>query len=110
MKQIRVAVLGMGFIGQVHTYAYTALPFFYNDLPYQVKLAGVYNRTMATAQKAKESYGFEFATDNLDDVLLKAEIDAVSICLPNFQHAECVIKAAQRGLHIYCEKPLAADE
>ncbi len=110
MKEIKVAVLGMGFIGKVHTYAYTALPFFYSDLPFKVKLVGVYNRTLATALKAKESYGFEFATDNLDDILLKADIDAVSICLPNFQHAECVIKAAQRGLHIYCEKPLAANE
>lgn len=109
MKEIRVAVLGMGFIGKVHTYAYTALPFFYADLPFRVKLAGVYNRTLSTALKAKESYGFEFATDNMDDILLRADIDVVSICVPNYQHAECVIKAAQRGIHIYCEKPLAAN-
>lgn len=99
----------MGFIGKVHTYAYTALPFFYADLPFRVKLAGVYNRTLSTALKAKESYGFEFATDNMDDILLRADIDVVSICVPNYQHAECVIKAAQRGIHIYCEKPLAAN-
>ena len=99
----------MGFIGRVHTYAYTSLPFFYNDLPYKVKLVGVYNRTLATAKKAKENFKFEFATNDIDEVL-NADIDVVSICLPNYQHAECVIKAARRGLHIYCEKPLAANE
>lgn len=110
MKEIKVAVLGMGFIGKVHAYAYTTLPFFYTDLPFRVKLAGVYNRTLSVAQKVKESYGFEFATDDMDDILLRADIDAVSICVPNYQHAECVIKAAQRGIHIYCEKPLAAND
>lgn len=110
MKEIKVAVLGMGFIGKVHAYAYTVLPYFYENLPYRVKLVGVYNRTLATAQKAKESFGFEFATDDLDDILLRADIDVVSICLPNFQHAQCVHAASERGIHIYCEKPLAADE
>jgi predicted dehydrogenase len=110
MKEIKVAVLGMGFIGKVHTYAYTSLPFFYADLPFKVKLAGVYNRTLDKARKAKEEYGFEFATDDMDDILQRSDIDAVSICLPNYQHAEAVVKAAERGLHIYCEKPLAAND
>ncbi len=103
-------MLGMGFIGEVHTYAYTALPFFYKDLPFKATLAGVYNRTLKTAEKARDSFGFEFATDDMDDILLRADIDAVSICLPNFQHAEAAIKAAKRGINIYCEKPLAANE
>lgn len=110
MKEIKVAVLGMGFIGKVHTYAYATLPYFYTKLPYRIKLAGVYNRTLATAQKARDDYGFGFATDNVDDVLLRGDVDAVSICLPNFQHAECVKKALGRGLHVYCEKPLTATE
>ncbi len=100
----------MGFIGKVHTYAYATLPFFYKDLPFKIRLAGVYNRTLAVAQKAKEAYGFEFATDDIDEVFRHDDIDAVSICLPNHLHAECVLKAAQCGMHIYCEKPLAANE
>ena len=65
MDEIRVAVLGMGFIGRVHAYAYAALPFFYDGLPFRARLKAVYNRTLATAQAAKESYGFEFATDDM---------------------------------------------
>ena len=100
----------MGFIGKAHTYAYTALPFFYRDLPFRVKLTGVYNRTLDTAQKAKEQYGFAFATDDMEDIWRREDIDVVSVCLPNSLHADAVIRAAGRGLHIYCEKPLASDE
>lgn len=109
MKEIRIAVLGMGFIGKVHAYAYTALPFFYRDLPYRISLKAVYNRSLAAAQDAKEHYGFETATDDMEAVFRRKDIDVVSVCLPNCLHAEAVEKAAKRGWHIYCEKPLAAD-
>ena len=54
----------MGFIGKVHAYAYTSLPFFYENLPFKAKLVGVYNRTLSAAEAAKEYYGFDFATDD----------------------------------------------
>lgn len=110
MKQVNIAVLGMGFIGKVHAYAYTVLPFYYGGLAYRPKLTAVYNRTLAAAQQAKDEYGFEFATDDLEQIWQRDDIDAVSICLPNAQHMQCVLKAAERGMHIYCEKPLAANE
>ncbi len=109
MDEIRVAVLGLGLIGKVHTYAYTALPLFYCGLPYRVRLKAVYNRTLPTAQAAKEQYGFEMATDDLDALFARDDIDAVSICLPNCLHAQAALRAAERGWHIYCEKPLASD-
>ena len=99
----------MGFIGKVHTHAYTALPFFYTDLPFRVKLAAVYDRTLGVAQKAREQFGFAYATDDMDGIWRREDIDLVSVCLPNYQHADAVIKAARRGLHIYCEKPLAGN-
>lgn len=109
MKEINIAVLGTGFIGKVHTYAIKSLPFYYEGLPFRVKLKGVYSRTLESAIRAKEDYGFEFATDSLGDIFSSEAINAVSICLPNYQHRECVLRAIEKGLAIYCEKPLAAD-
>ncbi len=109
MKEINVAVLGTGFIGKVHTYAIKSLPFYYEGLPFRVKLKAVYSRTLESAIRTKEDFGFEFATDSLDDIFLRDDIDAVSICLPNYQHAECVLKAIEKRMAIYCEKPLAAN-
>lgn len=109
MKNINVAVLGMGFIGKVHAYALRSIPFYYENVPYRIVLKAAYNRTLSKAEQAKESYGFEFATDSLGDIFSRDDIDAVCICLPNYQHRECVLRAIDKGMNVYCEKPLAAD-
>jgi predicted dehydrogenase len=38
------------------------------------------------------------------------ELDAVSVCTPNLYHAPISIAAARAGLHVLCEKPMAASE
>lgn len=43
----------------------------------------------------------------LDAMLDDPRVDAVLIALPNDLHAEVAIAAAQRGKHVFCEKPLA---
>jgi len=106
MKVYRLGILGLGAIGHVHAYAASVLPFHY-DLPFGVKLAGVYNRTYEKAQKAVETMGFEFAARTPEELLGRDDIDAVSICLPNHLHEKYAVMALQAGKHLYCEKPLA---
>src|SRR5258708_11109202 len=40
-------------------------------------------------------------------VLDEAKLDLVSVCLPNFLHAEVTIAALDKGAHVLCEKPMA---
>ncbi len=105
MKEYKVGLLGLGSIGRVHAYALGALPHYY-DLPFKVILGGVYNRTYEKALAAVKKLGFEYAARTPEELILRSDIDAICICLPNHQHEEYAIKALEAGKHLYCEKPL----
>jgi len=82
-KEIGVGIIGFGFMGKTHTYAYRTMPLFYSNLPFRVRLVGVCNRTRSVAERAKDDFGFEFATDNIDDIFARDDIQVVNICTPN---------------------------
>jgi len=109
MKELGIGIIGFGFMGKTHTYGYKTIPLYYSNLPFKIRLIGVCNRTLAKAQDAKETLGFEFATDNPDDIFNCPDIDIINICTPNIYHKEAVIKAINAGKHVYCDKPLAAN-
>lgn len=106
MKEIGVGLIGYGVMGKAHTYGYKTLPLYYSNLPFKVKLAGVCSGHLENAQKAKEEMGYEFATDNIDDILSREDIQVVNICTPNCMHKDMIMKALKAGKHIYCDKPM----
>ena len=107
MDELRIGIIGFGFMGKTHTYGYKTIPLYYNNLPFKIKLVGVCDSILEVAQKAKESLDFEFATDNPDDIFNRTDIDIVDICTPNIFHKEAVLKALKAGKNVYCDKPLA---
>ena len=59
------------------------------------------------AKQAQEWFGAEKMYTDLNVMLSDKDIDAVIIATPPFVHKDQVIKAAQAGKHIFCEKPMA---
>jgi predicted dehydrogenase len=98
---IRYAVVGMGHIAQV-----AVLPAFAHAAR-NSRLAALVSDDRTKRRELSRKYKVEdtFAYDEYDACLEK--VDAVYIALPNSMHAEYTIRAAQAGVHVLCEKPMA---
>ena len=106
MKRINIGLLGGGFMGRTHTYAYKNLPLYYDSLPFEAVLKIICTSRVESAQKAKAVFGFENATTDSRDIFLDPSIDVVDISTPNVCHKDALLAALQAGKHIYCEKPV----
>jgi predicted dehydrogenase len=96
--KLRFALVGAGVIGKTHALALAGLP----DV---AELVTVVDRDPAKAQALAEQYGAEATTD-LDAVLRRDDIDAVTICTPSGVHADGAVVALDAGKHVVVEKPI----
>ena len=70
------------------------------------ELIAVASRTQEKVDKYAQKHGIPRAYGSYVELLADSDIDAVYISLPNSLHAEWIVKAAQAGKHVLCEKPL----
>ena len=104
--ELRVALLGQGFMGKAHSNAYSQAGHFY-DLPYRIRRRLMCGRDAANLASMAERWGWEETSTDWRSAIERTDIDAVDISLPNHLHAPAAIAAAQAGKIILCEKPLA---
>jgi len=71
-----------------------------------VDLAAIASRSLEKATAAAKEANIAKAYGSYDELLNDPNIDAVYIPLPNHMHEEWTKKAADRGKHVLCEKPL----
>ncbi|PWH20900.1 MAG: hypothetical protein DDG58_00400 [Ardenticatenia bacterium] len=109
LPEIRIGLIGYGFIGKVHTLAYQALPLMYDPMPARVKLVGVSAASRESVQKAIDQAGYVFGSTDWREVVAREDIDVIDCCVPNHLHYEVVMAALRAGKHVYCDKPLAAN-
>ena len=100
---MRFAVVGLGHIAQA-----AVLPAFKHARPH-VELTALVSDTPAKLKTLGRRYGVKnlYSYDDVRDLFTSGAIDAVYIALPNTLHAAWTIRAAEAGLHVLCEKPLA---
>jgi myo-inositol 2-dehydrogenase / D-chiro-inositol 1-dehydrogenase len=102
--QINVALIGAGFIGQVHS---KMLRLIADRTDGSVRVGSVYDRSRQAAQKLAEKWPGAKTAASPREILDDPQIDAVYICTPTATHRELCVAAAGAGKHVFCEKPLA---
>jgi predicted dehydrogenase len=107
MQTLGVGIIGYGFIGKVHVHNYRDTPIYYDPIPVRTRLVGIAEVDLCRARTAAEVAGFEFVTDNWQDLISRGDIQIIDICSPNSQHVEQLLAAIAAGKHIYCYKPSA---
>jgi len=105
--ELGVGIVGYGFMGKVHTYAYQTLPFLYDPPAVQARLVSVCTAHEATARAAANHGGFVRAVTDFRAVVEDPDVDIVHVCTPNDSHRDICVAALQAGKHVYCDKPLA---
>ncbi|MBL3699402.1 Gfo/Idh/MocA family protein [Leucobacter luti] len=108
--EIGVGLISVGWMGQLHSRAYANLRYAYPDLRVRPRLVHAADPAQARAEEAVSVLGYERASADYQAVLDDPEVDVVSICAPNFLHAEIGIAAAKAGKHFWIEKPVGRGE
>ncbi|MFC7062016.1 Gfo/Idh/MocA family protein [Halobacillus seohaensis] len=99
MSNLKVAIIGCGSIAQNrHLLEYEA-----NE---EVDIVAVCDIVEERAMVTAEAFGARAYTD-YEDLFSKENVDAVSVCLPNYLHAPVSIAGLNAGAHVLCEKPMA---
>ena len=97
-SEFRIALVGCGRISQRHIEAIRATP--------ALRLTAVCDEVPERAHVASEvSGGLPFTS--YEAMLAEAKADVVAICTPSGMHPHHGIMAAERGLHVISEKPMA---
>lgn len=102
MSKIRVAVIGCGSIAK-----YRHIPEYAGHE--QVELVAFVDPVIERAQEFAKQHGAQAFSD-YKVMLAEIKPDAVSVCTPNYLHAEMTIAAAEAGVHVLVEKPMATTD
>lgn len=95
---LRIGIIGCGKITQVrHAPEYGENP--------NCQITACYDFLPERAQELAKQYGGT-VYDSVD-ALLNSDVDAVSVCVANADHAAVTLKALAKGKHVLCEKPMA---
>jgi predicted dehydrogenase len=98
MEKVRVGIIGIG-IGRIHLDAYKKNP--------KVEVLALCDLREEETKKLAEQYRVKYVFTDYKKMLEMEEIDAVSVCTPNYLHMPMTVAALEAGKHVLCEKPPA---
>lgn len=100
MAVVRLGLVGTGRIGRVHVETLM------RRVP-GAELVAVTDQNLDLAQAVATEYGVPSVADSFEELISIGMINALIICSSTDTHVDYIIRAAEAGKHIFCEKPIA---
>ncbi len=98
---IRMGFIGCGNIAYAHMQAIQRIP--------EIKIVAGADIQIDRARKFAQDAGAEAYFTDWRQMLEEVELDAIDQCTPHTLHMEPTLAAAERGLHVFTEKPMATE-
>jgi D-apiose dehydrogenase len=99
-RELRVGLIGAGWVTQYHLQAW-------QKLAGKASVVAIADPSSEDAAARAATFGIERCFASAREMLARCDLDAVDIAAPRAAHAELVRLAAERGLAVLCQKPLA---
>lgn len=105
-KPLGVAVLGLGWMGQVHSRAMLRMPSLFPTRSFDPKLVVCADTEEERRTRAVKDFGFERAVANWEEAVEADDVDVVWVTAPNMLHVPMIEAAAKAGKAVFSEKPI----
>ena len=106
-KKINIGIIGSGFMGRAHSFAWMNVNRFFDTEFEPVLKAVSFGSRSNLAKEFAEKQGWEEVVPSWEELVARDDIDVVDICAPTWLHHDIFVAAADNGKHIFCEKPAA---
>jgi len=97
--RVKIGIIGSQFIAAVHAESFSKAR--------NCEVIAVASPNQERVEKFAQTHGIPRSFMNYREMLGLAEIDVVSLALPNDLHLQATLSAAAAGKHVICEKPIA---
>jgi predicted dehydrogenase len=97
-NKLRIAIAGAGMVTRHHLIAWSR--------PSRVEVVAIYNRTLDKANVRAREFGIPKVYSDMEKMLDQEGPDALDIAVAVEAHAAFAKMAAERGIHILCQKPM----
>lgn len=105
-KTLGVAVLGLGWMGQVHARAMLRMPSLFPDRSFNPRLVACADTEEDRRTRAVSDFGFERAVADWREAVESDDVDVVWVTAPNMLHVPMIEAAAAAGKAVFSEKPI----
>jgi len=98
-KKTKIGIIGAGGIAKQHAWGYQKCA--------DAEMVAVCDTDKERAEAFAKEMNIPQVFTDYKEMLKKADIEGVSVCLPNFLHGPVTVDALNAGKNVICEKPLA---